>query len=139
MQFWDSSALVARLVGEPGAVALQHLPTPSPLVVWWGTRLECESALARLERTLSSSRVLVDAYRQQLGVLANHWHEVQPSPAIRARAVELVRRWPLRAADALQLSAALEVAEPDPARLHFVTLDVRLADAARGEQLSVGP
>jgi len=139
MQFWDSSAVVARLVREPGAVALQSLPAPSPLVVWWGTRLECESALARVERTLSGSRAVVDTYRQQLATLANHWHEVQPSLAIRARAVELVRRWPLRAADALQLSAALEVAEPDPVRLHFVTLDVRLADAARGEQLSVGP
>jgi predicted nucleic acid-binding protein len=139
MQFWDSSALVARLAGEPGAIKLHTLPASSPLVVWWGTRLECESALARMERTMTGSRVLVAAYRQHLATLADHWHEVQPTPAIRGRAVELVRRWPLRAADALQLSAALEVAAPDPTHLQLITLDIRLADAARGEQLLVGP
>ncbi|MEO8714683.1 MAG: hypothetical protein ABI369_06695 [Acetobacteraceae bacterium] len=40
---------------------------------------------------------------------------------------------PLRAADALQLSAAFIAAERRPASLQVVTLDERLADAMRKE------
>ncbi len=40
---------------------------------------------------------------------------------------------PLRAADALQLGAAIVAADGDTASLEFVTLDRRLADAALRE------
>jgi uncharacterized protein len=40
---------------------------------------------------------------------------------------------PLRAADALQLAAAFAAAERRPTSLELVTLDDRLADAARKE------
>jgi hypothetical protein len=43
----------------------------------------------------------------------------------------------LRAADALQLAAAIEAAEGRPRGLGFVTLDLRLADAARREGFRV--
>ena len=44
---------------------------------------------------------------------------------------------PLRAADALQLGAALVAADGDPQSLELVTLDNRLAEAARLEGFSV--
>jgi predicted nucleic acid-binding protein len=44
---------------------------------------------------------------------------------------------PLRAADALQLGAALFAADGDPQSLELVTLDRRLADAARREGFPV--
>jgi hypothetical protein len=40
---------------------------------------------------------------------------------------------PLRAADSLQLAAALVAAERDPASLTFVSLDERLSEAATRE------
>jgi predicted nucleic acid-binding protein len=49
----------------------------------------------------------------------------------------LLRVHPLRAADSLQLAAALAVANGDPGALEFVSLDQRLADAARKEGLDV--
>jgi len=64
---------------------------------------------------------------------------VVPSEAIRARADRLLGLPTLRAADAFQLAALLAAAEEPPAELPFVTLDGRLADAARREGFSVLP
>ena len=52
---------------------------------------------------------------------------------IREAAVRFVRVHPLRAADALQLAAAFVVAERRPSSLEVITLDERLAAAARKE------
>jgi hypothetical protein len=64
-------------------------------------------------------------------------HEVVDLAAVRARAVPLLARHALRAADAAQLGAALLVADDEPASLSMVVLDRRLADAAEREGLSV--
>jgi len=64
---------------------------------------------------------------------------ILPSEAIRSRADRLLAIHPLRAADALQLAALLAAAEDRPAELPFVTLDDRLAEAARKEGFSVLP
>jgi len=51
MRFWDSSAIVPLLVQGPVTAGLVAEFRKDPLlVVWWGTRVECASALARLER-----------------------------------------------------------------------------------------
>ena len=57
--------------------------------------------------------------------------------AVRSRAVALLARHPLRAADALQLASALVLAEGDPSSLEFVCLDNNLADAAEREGFTV--
>lgn len=49
----------------------------------------------------------------------------------------LLRVHALRAADALQLAAAIAASEADPASLKLVTLDERLAEAARREGFPV--
>lgn len=48
-----------------------------------------------------------------------------------------MRLHPLRAADALQLAAALVLSDFEPRTLPFVTLDDRLASAARREGFEV--
>jgi len=65
--------------------------------------------------------------------LAHAWHEIDASDPIRETAVRLLRVHPLRAADALQLAAAYAAAERRPSSLEVVTLDDRLATAARKE------
>ena len=49
----------------------------------------------------------------------------------------MLRVHALRAADALQLAAALLASDEEPAGLDIVTLDSRLADAARREGFRV--
>ena len=51
MKFWDASAIVPLLVAEPTTRPLQVLAGRDPeMLVWWGSEVECSSALARLER-----------------------------------------------------------------------------------------
>jgi predicted nucleic acid-binding protein len=75
----------------------------------------------------------VSAALGRLDSLAEAWHEVQPVAAVRGTARRLLRVHPLRAADALQLAAAVVAGEGLPASLPLVTLDERLAAAARRE------
>ena len=56
---------------------------------------------------------------------------------VRRHAERLVETHPLRAADALQIGAALVVAGADPPTLEFVTLDDQQAQAAEREGLHV--
>lgn len=103
------------------------------MLVWWATVVECVSAIARLERDgdLTSDATL--AALERLDALAEGWNEVQPVEAARRAARRLLRVHRLRAADALQLGAAVVAAEGHPASLEVVTLDDRLVDAARRE------
>ena len=58
---------------------------------------------------------------------------IRPSERVRQRALRLLRVHPLRAADALQLAAALVAASEEPADLELVSSDARLSAAARQE------
>jgi predicted nucleic acid-binding protein len=134
LRFWDSSAIVPLLVGEAKTEAMLALAQDDPaMLVWWATEIECVSAIARLEREddLSSDATL--AALERLDALVEGWNEVQPVEAARRSARRLLRVHSLRAADALQLAAAVAAAEGDPASLEIVTLDDRLTAAARRE------
>ena len=134
MRFWDSSALVPLLVREPATDAMKgELERDAELTVWWATRLECVSALARLEREgRLDGHGFVEANRR-LAMIADAWDEVQPTERVRQAAVRLVRVHDLRSLDALQLGAALVASDGDAESLPFVTLDARLARAADRE------
>ena len=76
----------------------------------------------------------------RFNTLAQNCHEVQPTPRIRLLAQRLPRVQPLKAADALQLAAALAVAEDDPASIGFVCFDTKLNRAAAREGFPIlGP
>lgn len=103
------------------------------VVTWWGTRVECDSAVARLERQGDLSPAAANAALRRLDLLARSWHEIEPLDALRETARRLLRVHPLRAADALQLAAAFQAAEQRPSTLEFACLDERLALAAQRE------
>ena len=139
MKFWDSSALVCLLVEQSGsAMAKSVFRGDVQVCVWWGTKLEITSALTRLEREGLEPRILRQAL-ERLESFASAWSEVPPGEAIREIAVRLVRIHPLRAADALQLGAAISASERKPANLDIVSLDERLSTAALREGFSVFP
>ena len=136
MIFWDSSALVALLVEEEESIARRgQLEADPKLAVWWGTAVECESALQRRLRDGSLNAADAKLARQRLAELAAAWHEVNPTAAVRKLALRLLRTHPLRAADALQLAAALAVENAGILDLRFACADQRLANAAAAEGL----
>jgi predicted nucleic acid-binding protein len=66
-----------------------------------------------------------------LRVLRNNWREVLPTFQIREEAENLIDRFQLRAADALQLAAALKWCQGPPRGHVFLSGDKQLLDAAR--------
>ena len=134
MKFWDASAIVPLLMREPTTKTVQgRLEKDPTMIVWWATEVECASAIARLERDGAVDESVVTQAFDRLKQLTSGWHEVDPSDAIREAAVRFLRVHPLRAADAVQLAAAFIAAERRPSSLEVVTLDDRLASAARKE------
>lgn len=138
MRYWDASAIVPLLIDEPTSPATRETLQADPEVVtWWGTAVECVSAVARGEREGALTPSNIREANERLDALELAWTEVQPSDQVRALACRLLRVHALRAADALQLSAALAAAEGQPGSLTVVCLDARLALAAEREGLRV--
>jgi len=138
VRFWDSSALLPLLVPGVRSEQFIKLMREDPATaVWWATPAECASLLARLEREgrLTDSDWVVA--RERLKAAARGWTEVPPGERVRNQAARLLRLHPLRAADALQLAAAVVLADFEPAALPFVTLDAQLGAAASREGFEV--
>ncbi len=134
MKFWDASAIVPLLVAEPTTRRLQALARRDPhMLVWWGSEVECVSALTRLERAAALDAEGAALALGRLKQLADGWHEIEPNEIVRESAMRFLRVHPLRAADALQLAAAFIAAERRPPSLQVVALDERLTNAARRE------
>lgn len=137
MRFWDSSALIPLLVHEERSAELRQFP-PEDIVVWWASGVECASALARLERNGRQGAGFAVLY----GILEQAqrgWSVIASGEEIKALAIRLVRVHPLRAADALQLAAAILAAQYRPVTLPFVCLDERLRTAATKEGFPLLP
>lgn len=138
MRFWDASAIIPLLVEEPGRERLlARLEEDIEVLSWWGTPVEIASALARREREKQLTSDEVSATLTALRALADGWHEIVPSDAVRRTAQRLLRTHPLGVADSLQLAAALIAADHDPGSLELVCLDQRLTLAARREGFTV--
>jgi predicted nucleic acid-binding protein len=138
MKFWDSSALVPVLVREAATKAVGSALTVDPSVlVWWGTPIECASAIARREREGALTAAAASVAYRRLDAVRAAWAQVQPTERVRSTSHRLLRTHPLRAGDALQLAAAIAAAEEQAGSLPFVTLDDRLAEAAEREGFSV--
>jgi len=131
VKYWDASGIVPLLVKEASTADRQRiLDTDSLIITWWASRVECASALGRLRREGSLDEAGFRAALHRLAIYASSWAEVEPSAAVRRTALRLLRVHPIRAADALQLAAALAAAHGDPSMLTFISGDARLSAAA---------
>jgi len=138
MKFWDSSALVPLLVEEELTVALRDLYLKEPgTIAWWGTPVECASAICRLEREERLSPAATAEALERLGALAAHWHRIEPVEAVLETARRLLRVHPIRASDSFQLAAAFLASEGRPPTLELVCVDDRLVTAAQREGFPV--
>ena len=140
MKFWDASAIIPLCVDEEQTPIVREIAKKDgAIVVWWGSFVESYSAFARLrrEKTLSP-----DDEAEGLAVLselAKAWTEIEPSDDIREITKRLLQNYPLRAADSLQLAAAVVWSGKTPKGHHFVCLDARLREAAKKEGFIVLP
>ncbi|MDD2762810.1 MAG: hypothetical protein PHE83_02415 [Opitutaceae bacterium] len=138
MKFWDASSVVPLLVEEADSSRREAQLREDPaMLVWWGTPVECVSALQRLvrEEALTADAALMA--EERLRQLESTWIEIEASHPVRLQAHRLLRVHPLRAADALQLAAALVACGTEPGALPFLTADQRLRQAAAKEGFPV--
>lgn len=135
--FWDSSALVPLCVRESTSRQAHAQLRKFLPVVWWGSLVEVHSAIARLHRLGQ----LTDAEEQkalsQLDLLNRGWREILPGDHVREMAMRLLDAHDLRAADSLQLAAAVTWCQQRPAKRDFVCADHRLSKAAIAAGFSV--
>jgi uncharacterized protein len=129
------------MIVEPGSARVRNwFDSDSEIIVWTLTRVELLSAIARLRREDSRFAAILTVARRNIMRAWDGWSEITNVELVRRHAERLVESYPLRAADALQLGAALIAAEGDPTNLELVTLDRNLADAAEREGFAVlGP
>lgn len=138
MTYWDASALVPLIVAEADSDLVRGwLSEDDHIVTWVWTHTEITGAIERRTRERSLSRPQRRDVLDRLRVLAGGWDEVTEVLTVRARAEALLARYPLRAADAGQLGAALLVQEQLARPLAFACRDQRLLSAADLEGLRI--
>lgn len=140
MKFWDASAIIPLCIDERQTPVVRDIAKKDgAIVVWWGCLVEAYSAFARLRRDSVYPANDEAAALSILSELAGAWTEIQPSDDIREITRRLLQNYPLRAADSLQLAAAIVWSDKSPQGHHFVCLDARLGKAAAKEGFSVLP
>jgi uncharacterized protein len=140
VNFWDSSAIVPLCVNEPATSTVKSILAKDPYaVVWWATRTECLSVLARQTREGGITPAGERQARQVLETFAKSLTEIQPTDGLRGAAERLLAVHPSRAADAFQLAAALQWCRGQTGGMSIVCFDDRLRDAAHKEGFNLLP
>jgi predicted nucleic acid-binding protein len=140
VRFWDSSALVPLVVRQPRSSETETWIREDPeLVTWTLARVEVASALCRLVRERELGERHAHDAEAVLSELLRRTHVVTDVDRVQALACRLLRVHDLRAADALQLGAAIAWADGQPGGLVLHAFDRRLGLAAEREGFRVAP
>jgi predicted nucleic acid-binding protein len=143
MRFWDSSALVPLLIREPSSESMRSLlHKDRKVIASFITAVEVSSAVWRRLHNGKLDAAEYAAAEEQFATLSNNWWVEDELRRIIDLALDLLRRYPLRAGDAIQLASAIDVVHQRRKKLSFlpfVTLDGDLASAARAEGFPVLP
>jgi predicted nucleic acid-binding protein len=138
MRFWDSSAVVPLVCKEAMSERCRGWLRSDPvMLVWAFTAVEVVSALTRRHREKGIDALRFARAKRRLIALEAAWSAVVHYTAVEARSRRLLETHPLRAADALQLAAALVAVEERTRGVEFLTFDSRLAEAAGREGFDV--
>jgi predicted nucleic acid-binding protein len=131
VRFWDTSAVVPLLIREEHSPRVADwLHADDVMVLWTLTPVEVVSALRRLLREGGLREDAAHLAELRLNELIERSHVVIDIDAVKSLATRLLRLHALRAADALQLGAALHWTEGHPQGRTLLTFDERLAQAA---------
>ena len=140
MRFWDSSAVVPLLVVQAASPRADAWLSEDPeLALWTLTSVELASALRRLVREGLLGEADANTAETRADELIRTSHVVVNVETVKVQARRLLRFHSLRAADAMQLAAALEWAGGRPTGRLFMSLDAQLARAAAREGFHVVP
>ena len=140
MRFWDSSAVVPLLIEqEPSSRAAAWVARDDAMVVWTLTPVEVVSALRRLVRDQTLDEAIARSAEVRMEEIVRTCHVIIDVEPVKSLATRLLRLHALRAADALQLGAALHWTEGHPQGRTLHTLGSRLALAAQREGFVVPP
>ena len=140
LRFWDSSALLALAASDATSEKVEPLLQRDPdLAFWWGAPLQWGEALLAAQRQKRISPADLQKARAVLDHLRARAFEVQPTEDLRARALRLLSVHPLRAADALEMAAALVWCRERTQGAGFVSLHLPLRLAAALEGFRVLP
>lgn len=140
LAFWDTSGLVLLCVHQPATHQARRLAQAhGRFAIWWGAPIEARSSFARLlrDRVLAASDMAICLAR--LASLRRAAIEVVPSEEVRDLAETMVDRFDIRAADSLQLAAALVLHHQKPRGRPFICFDRRLGLAAGSAGFAVLP
>jgi len=140
VRFWDSSAVVPLLIEQdPSSRAAAWVARDDAMVVWTLTPVEVVSALRRLVRDQTLDEAIARSAEVRMEEIVRTCHVIIDVEPVKSLATRLLRLHALRAADALQLGAALHWTEGHPQGRTLHTLDSRLALAAQREGFVVPP
>ena len=140
MKFWDSSALVPLVVQQPASPEVEGwIAEDADVVAWTLTPVELVSAVRRLRREGALDERSARAAEEVARELAIRAHVVADVERVKTIATRLLRVHALRAADALQLGAALAWSDGQTEGAILHTFDQRLAEAASREGFQVRP
>ena len=138
--FWDSSGVVLLCTEQRETASARRLRERfRRLVLWWATPIEVRSALRRLMREGALTSADIAAADHRLTRLHDLASEIEPTEEVRDLASAMLDRHDLRAADALQLAAALVLWRERPRGRPFVCYDKKLRVAAEAAGFTVLP
>ena len=138
MIYLDSSALVKRYMKEAGTDALRSMMAQEEIMATSKLAYpEILSAFMRKHRTGEISRKSLEAVLEKFG---NDWDKiyiVEFHDELLPRIEFLIRKYPLKGADAVHLSSALWLEQTAKDKVTFVASDEGLLKAASSENLRV--
>jgi len=141
--FFDTSALVKRYVDENGSNWVKDTTSEeknNPIILSHITWVEVLSAFTRLNREKKLSESDMD---ESIEIFQYDWNfqynSIEVDDYIIQSSGDLVRKYPLRAYDSIQLASALKLNSifliTTPSAYQFVSADKRLINVAQNEGL----
>jgi len=135
----ESSAVLAWLLGEPGADEVRRSLAGAELIVTSDlTLVECDRALIRAEGLADLPAAVVADLRARLNRAAGHWNLLRINGEVIDRARCPFPGEPVRTLDAIHLASVL-LARSAVEGLALLSLDRRVRAAAHGLGLDVLP
>jgi uncharacterized protein len=129
--FWDSSSVVPIVVHQKASLRAKQLTETFRIVVSWLAPVEVRGGITRLKRM---GQITPNEQVQALVLLdqlRSDWREITVTAATRDKAEDFVERFPLRAADAVQLASAWTWCQGHPRGRPFISGDIPLLETAR--------
>ncbi len=136
--FWDTSAIVPLCCFQSSTAKAQNVRRRFKIsIVWWATTVEVHSSVDRLHREgillpQEAQKALLD-----WGKISKRAGQIMPDDDLLQLAVSMPAKYNLRAADSLQLAAALVWCNERPRNRPFVCADTRLSEAASNAGFNV--